>query len=340
MGYAPGVPVAPGGPGDRALPPLPPHTFPSKMVIATGLTPAWQQILRFERLAPGEVNRAAEARWCASGKVLNVGRALNCLGVESRTLSVIGGLAGEAIAREFAEDGLDALWVRTLAATRCCTTLLDGSPAEVTELVENAAPLLPDELREFQALFAAEAREAEVVVLSGSLPQGTPATLYRDLLGTTSAESVLDVRGPELLAALEHRPRLVKPNRFELGQTFGKALDTDESLHAAMRELLRLGAGSVLVTQGSGPAWFAWGNDLLRFDPQPVERVVNPIGCGDCVAAGVAAGISHGLPLPDSVALGLAAARENLKSLLPARFDRDAVERTGPSASPASRASR
>ena len=27
------------------------------MIIAAGLTPAWQTVMRFERLTPGEVNR-------------------------------------------------------------------------------------------------------------------------------------------------------------------------------------------------------------------------------------------------------------------------------------------
>ena len=39
------------------------------MIVAAGLTPAWQQILRFDALRLGEVNRAVEAHWCASGKV-------------------------------------------------------------------------------------------------------------------------------------------------------------------------------------------------------------------------------------------------------------------------------
>lgn len=32
------------------------------MIVAAGLTPAWQQIMRFEQFLPGEVNRAAEVQ--------------------------------------------------------------------------------------------------------------------------------------------------------------------------------------------------------------------------------------------------------------------------------------
>ena len=88
------------------------------MILAAGLTPAWQQILVFDRFVPGEVNRAREAHWCASGKVLNVGLALHHLGAESRTLGLVGGESGAAVRREFAQLGADARWVETPAPTR------------------------------------------------------------------------------------------------------------------------------------------------------------------------------------------------------------------------------
>ena len=69
------------------------------MILAAGLTPAWQQMLVFDGLRVGEVNRAREALWCASGKVLNVGIALHHLGGPSRTIALIGGPSGDGIER-------------------------------------------------------------------------------------------------------------------------------------------------------------------------------------------------------------------------------------------------
>ena len=81
------------------------------MIIAAGLSPAWQQILLFDRFTPGEVNRAAQSHWCASGKVLNVGIAVGRLGTECRTVSPVGGPAQESFDREFAELGITVDWV-------------------------------------------------------------------------------------------------------------------------------------------------------------------------------------------------------------------------------------
>ena len=63
------------------------------VILAAGLTPAWQQILVFERFSPGEVNRATQAVWCASGKVLNVGCALHHLR-GNVTAAMLGGCVG------------------------------------------------------------------------------------------------------------------------------------------------------------------------------------------------------------------------------------------------------
>src|SRR3989442_7869575 len=108
------------------------------VILAAGLTPAWQQVLRFEAFTPGTVNRAAEVHWCASGKVLNAGRALHHLGGPCRALTVVGGTPGDEIRRDFDRLGIAARWVPSAAATRVCTTIVDAARHASTELVENA----------------------------------------------------------------------------------------------------------------------------------------------------------------------------------------------------------
>ena len=81
------------------------------MILAAGLTPAWQQIMLFDEFCAGEVNRAAEVHWCASGKVLNVAIALKHLQAEVRTISLLGGLPQAAIEAEFARHGIGRQWI-------------------------------------------------------------------------------------------------------------------------------------------------------------------------------------------------------------------------------------
>jgi 1-phosphofructokinase family hexose kinase len=311
-------------------------------ILAAGLSPAWQQIMVFDQFAVGEVNRACEVHWCGSGKVLNVGIALAHLGTtdkrcNSRVLSVIGARARAEIDREFAELGVDCRWIETCAPTRICTTIVERRSGRTTELVENAPPLTIVELARFREAFAEEAARADVVILTGSLPHvvasaaaDAPPSLretrpsdafYCELLQTTRARAILDIRGPELLAALDCQPFCVKPNREELAATLGRDLASDDDLHAAMHELNDRGAQWVIVTQGPDTVWASHAGNVHGFQPPRVEHVVNPIGSGDCLAAGIAWATASGSEMLDAIRFGIAAAADNVGQLLPARLD-------------------
>ena len=290
------------------------------MILVAGLTPAWQQIAVLDRLRIGEVNRAREVHWCASGKVLNVGLALTQLGADVRTLSLVGsGSAGGWSGRGRNESN---------APQRVCTTLLDRESGQTTEIVENSAAATSAELAAFEAAFAEEAASQafDFVVLTGSLPIGTPPEFYSRLLDHTRAKAILDVRGPELLANWRHAPFLVKPNREELAHTVQRSLLTDDDVWQAMREIHEVGAEWVVVT--NGPQRVFASNEVQRlqnsdgfwFDAPKVE-VVNPIGCGDCFTAGLAWALQRGEEMPSAIRTGIAAAAQNAEQLLPARLD-------------------
>jgi 1-phosphofructokinase family hexose kinase len=295
------------------------------VILAAGLSPAWQQVLVFDAFTPGAVNRARQVHWCASGKVLNAARALHHLGGPVRALTVVGGLSGEAIRRDFAQLGAAARWVETAAPTRTCTTILDSARHTATELVPEAEPITAEELHAFLAAFAEEAAASAVVVLIGSLPAGTPSTCYRDMVRATRGPVILDARGAELLEALPAKPFLVKPNRDELGRTLGRDLPDDRALFEAMRELNQRGAEWVMITEGKSPVYASTADRLYRLQPPPAV-VVNPIGCGDCMAAGIAWALHHGRDPLDALRHGVAAATDKLGRLVPGVVDRTRVE--------------
>ena len=303
-----------------------PPFSPLPAVVAAGLSPAWQTIMRFASLEPGEVNRASDVQRCASGKVLNVAVALGALGAVSRAVTLLGGAPAAWTAAEFSRLGIDLVAVPTIADTRCCTTLLDDATGRTTELVENAPPITSGELARFVTAYEGAVAGAAAVVLSGSLPAGTPVTIYRDLLHRTSCPAIVDARGPELLAALPCRPLLVKPNREELARTVGRPLEREVDLRVVMEELREQGAEWVLVTDGANPALALGPAGCVRIVPPRLERVVNPIGCGDCLAAGVADQIGRGSEPLEAICFGMACAAFNCGTVLAGRLDRATVD--------------
>jgi 1-phosphofructokinase family hexose kinase len=301
------------------------------MILAAGLTPALQQILTFESFAPGQVNRAVETHWCASGKVLNVGIALWHLGAASKTLSLLGPHADSLIEREFDQLAIPHRWLRTKAATRVCTTILDRTTGETTELVENAAAVTDNELDGFADAFAEEAQDAEMIVLAGSLPTGAPSDFFARLLAATSVPVVLDIRGDELRAALGCQPLLIKPNREELARTLSlppeqlAGADTP-ALIDGCRQLLGAGPRWALITHGARPALLCSNDAAYLLTPPALEDVVNPIGSGDCAAAALAWAITQGHDVPDACRFALAAGTLGARTLLPARLEVDEVK--------------
>jgi 1-phosphofructokinase family hexose kinase len=243
---------------------------------------------------------------------------------------LIGGRTGEAIRRDINQLGIAARWIEGSTPTRICTTLLDRSRRQATELVPNAAQAAMDELDRFQIAYTEEAASAAVAVLIGSLPIGTPSSYYRDLLTRASGKVILDARGPELLEALSARPFLVKPNRGELQLTLGRELRNDAELFDALREINERGAEWVVVTDGSKPVYVRSRQHLYRLHPPPVE-VVNPIGCGDCMAAGIAQGLLMGCEPLEAVRRGLAVAANKLGQVFPGFVEREQVEALLPS---------
>lgn len=291
------------------------------MILSAGLTPAWQQILVFDAFRYGEVNRAREARWCASGKVFNAGIAAHHLGGSSLTLALVGGPPLKEVTRDFDELGVPHRWIETQTPTRVCTTILDQADGTMTELVENGRPVNRADLDAFIKAYAEEAARADVAIIIGSLPEGASPGFYRELVLRSPCSTVLDFRGEGLLAVLGLRPYLVKPNREELARTVGRPLVSDSELCLAMRQLNRQGAQWVAITQGAGPVWLTSERETYRLQPPRVDRVVNPIGCGDAMAAGIAWATRAGQSAVEAVRWGLGAAAENLRHLLPCRLD-------------------
>ena len=301
------------------------------MILVVGMTPAWQQIVLLDGLRLGEVNRAQTVHWCASGKGINVAIALHRLGMAHTLISPNGGLQASSMAAEAAAEGVHAHWLTT-SQGRVCTTLLESNPVRTTELVENMPPLSPETVGAFWETLDQLAPQAELLVLTGSLPSGLDDGFYGEILSRTGKPAVLDIRGSALMRCLAYRPHLVKPNREELEQTVRRPLFSETELLAAMRELNAAGAGWVVVSSGGGTLLASHAMSSWRITP-PRVTVVNPIGCGDCLTAGLAAAVSENLQRnedrlsPLQLARAVAIASDNATQLLPARIDLARVAR-------------
>jgi fructose-1-phosphate kinase PfkB-like protein len=139
----------------------------------------------------------------------------------------------------------------------------------------------------------------------------------------------VDSHGAGLRAGLAARPWLVKPNREELAAFLDSALDDPDAAWKAVREVADAGAAVVLLSAGSGPLLASWEGEEWEALPPPVE-LVNALGSGDSLLAGVLAAVRRGLPPAEALRWGVACGAANAAVWDPGGIRRDEVARLAP----------
>ena len=291
-----------------------------KNILCLGLAPAFQRTLETQGFEKGRVNRMSACHVSPAGKSVNTGIALHRLGHQALVTAFNGGPTGRMLAAQMRELGVPAAFTRTAGETRTCTTLIEHGTGVETELVEEAKPASAEEVKAFTARNLSKLRASAMLAISGTLPPWVADDFYApfaSLAARLGVPWVIDSHGRGLLAVLAMRPLIAKCNRDELRKT--AACKSDDLLENA-REVMRLGAQNLLVTDGPNPGALVTPDAAWEY-PVPDVKVANPIGSGDCVTAGTIAGLLEGMPLVEAARLGFGCGCANAMTLLPAFFD-------------------
>jgi 1-phosphofructokinase len=271
-------------------------------------------------LVAGGIVRLLRAGTEPGGKGVNVARAIAAAGVE--VVSVLPAGDTDPIVTALRALGLGLATVPVPTLVRTNYTLVDpqGTTTKLNEpgaaLDDGTRAALADVLRDRSA-------GARWVVLSGSLPAGTPAGWYAELVATlrgTGARIAVDTSEAPLLALLESgpdaAPDLLKPNAEELAQITGVAeeavLGDPAVALAAVRELHARGVAEVLLTLGPDGALLSTADGGLWSALPPPITVRSTVGAGDSSLAGYLLAELAGAPpaerLRTAVAYGAASA--------------------------------
>ncbi|MCW2695899.1 MAG: fruK [Modestobacter sp.] len=246
------------------------------------------------RLDRGGVVRLGTSRTEPGGKGVNVARALAAAGTP--VVPVLPADGHDPIVTALRALGLPLVTVPAGTPVRTNYTLTEPD-GTTTKLNEPGAPLSAEIRRALTAAVREHADPAGWIVLSGSLPPGTPADWYAELvraLRDTGARIAVDTSEAPLLALLaagpEAAPDLLKPNTEELAQLAGTteaALAADPAaLLAAVDWLHARGVGQVLLTLGADGALLS-GADGERWSASPPRVTVrSTVGAGDSSLAG------------------------------------------------------
>lgn len=275
------------------------------MILCLSASPALDVTYWVDRLTAGSTHRVRETAQRPGGKAINVARLLLTLGEKVHLLTTAGGDTGSELVAGLTRYGIPHDVVPTASATRRTVAVVDQANAVVTMFNE---PAWIDDWPHFLRVAAELIPRADVVVISGTLPGGAPVDGFAQLIriaGEHDRAVVLDASGPALVAALEARPTIVKPNADELRD----CTDEADPVQAA-REIAERWDVTVVASLGAQGLVAVQHGAVSRATPARV-LAGNPTGAGDAVVAGLArglrAGVSIGPMLADCVALASAA---------------------------------
>src|SRR5699024_9414994 len=103
----------------------------------------------------------------------------------------------------------------------------------------------------------------------------------------------------------EHKPFLIKPNEDELADLVGASTNEESQITDALQDARFANVPNVVVTLGARGALIKQDDRIYRATAPAIEAV-NPVGSGDSVVAGFAAGLSRRLTGSEWIQFGLA----------------------------------
>ena len=274
--------------------------------VTVTLNPAVDCTVSIPGFAPGEVNRVETVQHRAGGKGVNVALSLASMGHQVAATGFLGEENRALFDKAFHDAQVADYFVHLAGSTRVGIKVVDAVRKETTDI--NFPGLAPSAAELKRLTAGIEQLSAPWFVLSGSLPEGVDAAIYRSVihsLRSRGCKVALDTSGEPLRLALEAGPTIIKPNIDELSTLLGTALDTRDKIIHAAKDLLGRGIELVVVSMGAEGALFVSKDEVLTAVP-PAMEVRSTVGAGDAMVAGLISGALRGLPLADQARLATA----------------------------------
>ena len=307
------------------------------MILTLVPNPALDKTVVIPGFATGETYRA-EPLIQAGGKGLNVARALRTLSLRSLVIAPLGGHSGQYLRDLAAQEGLECEGPELSSELRTCLTIVDPQANyRLTEVYECGDALAPGDWERLVELAAQHFARARLLAVCGSFPAGVPERGLAQLVELAHAAqlpTLLDTYGPQLPDALRLRPALLKINQHEAGALLEREIITPSQAGEAARMLQKRGVRAVVITLGKlGAVGMTEQGELFAWSA-PQVAAISPVGSGDCLLAGIAAGLERGQTLVEATRLGVAIGAANALQLGAGQLDIRRVEELLPQVQP------
>lgn len=234
---------------------------------------------------------------CVGGKGLNSAVALRHLGAETVGLGFFAGRTGEELVDLIKEYGIipEPIWVG--GTNRIAHVIAEEQTNIHSHVITGDVIVSGEQKEEFIDKFKYRLKDAEWVILAGSVPPSMNADFYSELIPIAKQAGVptlIDSQKQFIVEAIKTQPDIVKMNWDEFEWTFGKKATTIEALVSSARQIRQLNhIENLVLTLGKhGILAFTSEGDFHAIAPEQVP--VSAAGAGDAVSSALVFWLAKG----------------------------------------------
>lgn len=261
------------------------------MIYTVTLNPSLDYVM-MSNIEKGSINRSEEEEYFAGGKGINVSIMLKNLGIENKALGFLAGFTGKEAERILNSKGVDNNFIYIDEGFTRINVKIKNTEGE-TE-INACGPYIKKQYIDMLLDLIGCMKKDDIIVMSGSEPASGEESIYRLMAKTAfdcGIKFIADTTGKNLKEVIKYKPFLVKPNKAELEQYFGKKAESREEIINLELRLKNEGAENVIVSNGKEGAFLLSENGKIYYAEAPEGKVINTVGSGDSMVAGFIAGM-------------------------------------------------
>lgn len=282
------------------------------MILTICPNPSIDCTIELESLNVGMLNRIQGKVETYSGKALNVAIGVSRLGEKCTATGFMFANQQRTFEHVLNNEGVRCDFVSCEGNTRVNYKIIDKK-SMLTEINDVGEEVSNEKQAELVVKAASLAAEADIAVMSGSLPKGVSGDFYGKVISNLPEhiKVVVDAEKANVLSAINARELfMVKPNVKELENFSGVKVRKLTDVLAAAKVYFEKGVKYVLASLGTEGAVLTDGKDSFYCKSASVA-VNSTVGAGDSMVAAACVGVYNGVPmremLKEAVAAGTAA---------------------------------
>lgn len=257
------------------------------MIYTLTLNPALDRSIYVDEVNTEDVTRVKKTLRDAAGKGINTSKVLKQLDTSSVCFGFSAGRNGGFIQESLDYLGIDSHFIRVHGETRENIKIIPKR-GPVLEINESGPTILPKDYQALIELMDTTLKQHDILILSGSAPNGLESMVYYDLITRyrqRGVVTVLDASKNLFTNGVKAGPTIIKPNLYELEMYVNKPLKTQKELIDVCLKLHHSGIDHVLVSMGKEGALYV-GEAGIYSVVIPELEAKSTVGAGDSFVAG------------------------------------------------------